>query len=73
MSQVYEFNVEMTCGGCSGAVERVLGKLGDKVENVQIDLENKKVFVTSSQLNADELLESIKKTGKTTSYVGLKN
>jgi len=73
MSQVYEFNVEMTCGGCSGAVERVLGKLGDKVENVQIDLENKKVFVTSSQLNAAELLESIKKTGKTTSYVGLKN
>lgn len=26
--QTYEFNVEMTCGGCSGAVEKVLGKLG---------------------------------------------
>lgn len=25
-NQVYEFDVEMTCGGCSGAVERVLGK-----------------------------------------------
>ncbi|KAJ8606798.1 hypothetical protein MRB53_040724 [Persea americana] len=23
----YEFNVKMTCGGCSGAVERVLKKL----------------------------------------------
>lgn len=26
--QVHEFSVEMTCGGCSGAVEKVLGKLG---------------------------------------------
>lgn len=43
----------------------------DKVENVRIDLENKKVYVTSSQLNANELLESIKKTGKEASYVGL--
>ena len=23
----YKFNVTMTCGGCSGAVERVLSKL----------------------------------------------
>jgi copper chaperone len=23
----YKFNVQMTCGGCSGAVERVLKKL----------------------------------------------
>ncbi|XP_031622689.1 copper transport protein ATOX1 homolog [Contarinia nasturtii] len=73
MSQVYEFSVEMTCSGCSGAVEKVLGKLGDKVENVRIDLENKKVFVTSAELSADQLLESIKKTGKNTSYIGLAN
>lgn len=26
--QIHEFKVEMTCTGCSGAVERVLGKLG---------------------------------------------
>ena len=119
--KVHEFKVEMTCGGCSGAVERVLGKLGgkfhfnhisppaqsavvspttnsiclscyliksnwllpyhsmrlfpfaDKVENVEIDLENKKVFVTSSQLNANQLLESIQKTGKETTYIGLKS
>jgi len=25
---VHEFKVEMTCGGCASAVERVLGKLG---------------------------------------------
>lgn len=45
----------------------------DKVENVKIDLNNKKVYVTSSQLSADQLLESIKKTGKETSYVGVVN
>ena len=28
--KVHEFKVEMTCSGCSGAVERVLGKLGGK-------------------------------------------
>lgn len=43
----------------------------EKVEKVDIDLENKKVFVTS-MLSSDELLETIKKTGKETSYVGLK-
>lgn len=45
----------------------------DKVQNVRIDLDNKKVFVTSSELNADQLLEVIKKTGKTTTYVGVAN
>lgn len=43
----------------------------DKVQNVRIDLDSKKVYVTSSELGADELLECIKKTGKTTSYIGL--
>ena len=27
MSQTHLFTVAMTCGGCSGAVERILGKL----------------------------------------------
>lgn len=27
MSHAYDFNITMTCGGCSGAVERVLKKL----------------------------------------------
>jgi len=26
----YKFNVTMTCGGCSGAINRVLGKLDGK-------------------------------------------
>lgn len=29
--QIHEFSVEMTCSGCSGAVEKVLGKLGGKL------------------------------------------
>lgn len=43
----------------------------DKVKNVRIDLDNKKVYVTSEFLSADEILETIKKTGKTTCYVGV--
>lgn len=45
----------------------------DKVQNVRIDLDGKKVYVTSSELSGDQLLECIKKTGKTTNYVGLAN
>jgi copper chaperone len=26
-THTYEFNVTMTCGGCSGAIDRVLKKL----------------------------------------------
>ncbi|XP_053599941.1 copper transport protein ATOX1 [Plodia interpunctella] len=64
------FNVEMTCEGCSGAVERVLNRLkGQGVENVSISLPEQKVVVTSS-LSSDQLLEVIKKTGKKTTYVG---
>ncbi|XP_026278841.1 copper transport protein ATOX1 [Frankliniella occidentalis] len=71
-AQVHEFKVEMTCEGCSGAVERVLGKLkGQGVDAVQIDLPGQLVSVTST-LTSDQLLESLKKTGKAVSYVGLK-
>lgn len=27
MSHTYDFNITMTCGGCSGAIDRVLKKL----------------------------------------------
>ncbi|XP_026462028.1 copper transport protein ATOX1-like [Ctenocephalides felis] len=68
----YEFNVEMTCEGCSGAVERVLGKLkGKGVEDVVINMADQKVCVKAS-LSSDELLEVIKKTGKATSFVKAK-
>lgn len=46
--------------------------LADKIEKLDIDLDGKKVYVTSS-MTSDALLEVIKKTGKDTVYVGLKN
>ncbi|XP_050362967.1 copper transport protein ATOX1 [Nymphalis io] len=71
MSSTHIFNVEMTCEGCSGAVERVLNRLkGQGVDNISISLPDQKVIVTST-LSADQLLEVIKKTGKKTSYVGI--
>eukprot|EP00547_Thalassionema_nitzschioides_P005384 CAMPEP_0194199258 /NCGR_PEP_ID=MMETSP0156-20130528/343_1 /TAXON_ID=33649 /ORGANISM="Thalassionema nitzschioides, Strain L26-B" /LENGTH=78 /DNA_ID=CAMNT_0038924129 /DNA_START=85 /DNA_END=321 /DNA_ORIENTATION=- len=39
------FHVGMTCGGCSSAVTRILGKL-DGVEKVNPNLETKEVEVT---------------------------
>ncbi|XP_052281252.1 copper transport protein ATOX1-like [Dreissena polymorpha] len=70
-AQTYEFKMEMTCEGCSGAAKRVLGKLGEKVSNIDADISSQKVTVTS-ELSADELLETLKKTGKTVSYIGVK-
>lgn len=46
--KVHEFKVEMTCSGCSGAVERVLGKLGGKELTIQIVLSNCKKFFDTS-------------------------
>ena len=36
--QVHEFQVTMTCSGCSGAVERVLGRMKDKGKTTAVDL-----------------------------------
>ncbi|KAI1724342.1 heavy-metal-associated domain-containing protein [Ditylenchus destructor] len=66
MSNKYTFGVEMTCEGCSNAVKRVLGRLGDKVSKVDIDLENKLVNV-ETELSKEEIYETLKKTGKTVS------
>ncbi|XP_022084542.1 copper transport protein ATOX1-like [Acanthaster planci] len=71
-TQKHVFNVEMTCEGCSGAVTRVLNKLGDKVAKFDVDLAQKKVVIESA-LSSDELLETLKKTGKETTYVGQEN
>ncbi|XP_046394875.1 copper transport protein ATOX1 [Ischnura elegans] len=71
--QIHEFNVAMTCEGCSGAVERVLGKLkGQGVEKVEINLPSQQVLV-HSDLSHDVILENIKKTGKAVTYVGSKD
>lgn len=44
----------------------------DKVSNVDIDLGNKKVFVTST-LTPEELTETLKKTGKEVTFIGSKS
>lgn len=61
----YKFNVTMTCGGCSGAVERVLKKTeGVKKYDVSLDTQTADV-TTDDTLSYEQVLEKIKKTGKT--------
>ncbi|KAF2833620.1 hypothetical protein CC86DRAFT_12299 [Ophiobolus disseminans] len=64
MSHTYKFNVAMSCGGCSGAVERVLKKL-DGVESYNVSLETQTAeVVAADSLTFDTVLEKIQKTGK---------
>ncbi|KAK3196860.1 Cytosolic copper metallochaperone [Lecanicillium sp. MT-2017a] len=62
MSHTYEFNVTMTCGGCSGAIDRVLGKL-EGVESYEVSLENQTAKVVTG-LPYETVLTKIAKTGK---------
>ncbi|KAG0034210.1 Cytosolic copper metallochaperone [Podila clonocystis] len=59
----YKYDVTMTCGGCSGAVTRVLTKL-EGVDKFDVSLETQKVIVESSTLSEEEILAVIQKTGK---------
>jgi len=60
----YLFKVRMSCGGCSGAVDRVLKKL-DGVKEHKISLEDQSVrVVTDDSLSYDAVHEKIAKTGK---------
>ncbi|KAK5110131.1 hypothetical protein LTR62_006265 [Meristemomyces frigidus] len=60
----YKFNVTMTCGGCSGAVERVLKKL-DGVKSYDVSLDTQTATVqTEEGVSYATVLEKIKKTGK---------
>ncbi|KIX95331.1 uncharacterized protein Z520_08848 [Fonsecaea multimorphosa CBS 102226] len=60
----YKFNVTMTCGGCSGAVERVLKKL-DGVKDYKVSLDTQTADVTTEDsVSYETVLEKIKKTGK---------
>ncbi|KAF4582125.1 hypothetical protein GQ602_006749 [Ophiocordyceps camponoti-floridani] len=58
----YEFNVTMSCGGCSGAIDRVLKKL-DGVESYEVSLENQTATVVTA-LPFETVLDKISKTGK---------
>ncbi|CAK1362926.1 Metal homeostasis factor ATX1 [Cercospora beticola] len=60
----YKFNVSMSCGGCSGAVERVLKKL-DGVKEYNVSLETQTAEITADEsLSYAQVLEKISKTGK---------
>ncbi|CAI4049410.1 copper metallochaperone ATX1 SKDI_14G0720 [Saccharomyces kudriavzevii IFO 1802] len=59
----YQFNVVMTCSGCSSAINKVLTKLEPDVSKIDISLEQQSVDVYTT-LPYDLILEKIKKTGK---------
>ncbi|KAI9101287.1 hypothetical protein DFS34DRAFT_613832 [Phlyctochytrium arcticum] len=62
--QTYKFKVAMSCGGCSGAVDRILKKTPGVVSH-DISLEQQTVTVKST-LSQNEVFEAIKKSGKAT-------
>ncbi|KAH7125398.1 hypothetical protein B0J11DRAFT_305447 [Dendryphion nanum] len=65
VEHTYKFDIAMSCGGCSGAVERVLKKLdGVKSYNVSLDTQSAEI-ITEESLDYATVLEKIKKTGKT--------
>ncbi|RYP91680.1 hypothetical protein DL770_002205 [Monosporascus sp. CRB-9-2] len=60
----YKFNVSMSCGGCSGAINRVLGKL-EGVKSYDVSLEKQEALVVAEpSLDYETVLRTIKKTGK---------
>lgn len=61
-----ELKVAMTCGGCVGAVKRVLGKM-QGVEMYDIDLKEQKVTVKGN-VKPEDVLATVSKTGKATTY-----
>jgi copper chaperone len=64
MSKVVHFRVGMTCGGCSKAVTKVLGKI-EGVEDVVATVEEKTVDVTcADDTSADDLLAALMKWSK---------
>ncbi|CAJ1967693.1 unnamed protein product [Sphenostylis stenocarpa] len=58
--------VGMSCQGCAGAVNRVLGKM-EGVESFDIDLKEQKVTVKGN-VQPDEVLQAVSKTGKKTAF-----
>ncbi|KAJ3151042.1 Cytosolic copper metallochaperone [Geranomyces variabilis] len=64
----YKFKVAMSCGGCSGAVTRILQKT-EGVQNFDVSLETQLVTVTTDTLTQDQVFEAVKKSGKATEIV----
>ena len=62
MTDTIHLKVAMMCTGCSGAVERVLGKM-EGVTSFDVNLETQKVTVVGT-VTLDEVMAKIAKTGK---------
>lgn len=65
-THTFKFTIGMSCGGCSGAVERSLKNL-DGVQSYSVDLgsQQAEVVVPHDSLSYADVLAKIKKTGKT--------
>ncbi|XVE68633.1 hypothetical protein DITRI_Ditri09bG0084500 [Diplodiscus trichospermus] len=66
MSQTVVLKVAMSCQGCVGAVQRVLGKM-EGVESYEVDLKEQKVTVKGN-VQPDAVLQTVSKTGKKTTF-----
>ena len=62
MTDTIHLKVAMMCTGCSGAAERVLGKM-EGVTSFDVNLETQKVTVVGT-VTLDEVVAKIAKTGK---------
>jgi len=61
---VTKFDVGMTCGGCAGAVSRILNKI-EGVQDVQTDVDAKTVYVkTTPEVTPEMMLEKLMKWGE---------
>jgi len=74
MSKEVNFRVGMTCGGCSGAVTRILKKI-EGVEEVDANVETKLVKVTCAEsVDAEVMLAALMKwstsSGKEVALIG---
>ena len=71
----YEFKIDMTCGGCKNAVERILNKM-QKFKSVEATWEDKKLIVVSDEGGQEnEIIEALSKwsnaNNKTVEFVGV--
>ena len=57
----YKFGIQMNCGGCSGAIERVLKKMEGLLNRSTHDVAD---VYAEENLQYETVLEKIKKTGK---------
>nr|VDD09716.1 unnamed protein product [Brassica oleracea] len=64
--QTVVLKVGMSCQGCVGAVNRVLGKM-EGVESFDIDIKEQKVTV-KGKVEPEAVFQTVSKTGKKTSY-----